>query len=417
MGLKVGVGFSHRSPILGSLMVIAAIVSGGLIISSCSALGNVNSVTVVNEGDYPWLVPGAYANYTALNIGPPFFITSTGQMLDGTSEAKGTPNNPVNGWLPGSGVASLNWTVASRDGNNVSLIVSFLAKGCQDNVTAYLAANQSIAPCTYYNYSTGVTVLVNLTTNEAYVGGVDQGALDFWSQPLLANTTLQSGSVIINGTIFPSMANISNVMPSSEVGWQVNGPPYVNVSGSLYKDTFPLYDAIGTTFSYNNANSSLGWLNSSATEVTGPNQTLIPRTSIGPTGFYDYYNGLAYQFSIPQFPLDETICRYDQPISYCSNVSNVSTTLGQYFRSADGFLQLTATNIVLGSNQQQSSESTFTSSSMQSILTGSEHSTSVQTSPLKNQSLSTYYLALEIAVPVAAALALVSFFFIARRKK
>jgi hypothetical protein len=383
-----------------------ALILGNSLASSSSTIQSSNqnsSVTVVYEGNYPWLQQGAFANYTSLNIGPPYFVTTTGQLLL-------APEGP-----PGSqqGGASLNWSVASRAGNMVTLNVYFHATGCQDNETAYHIDNQSVMPCTYYDYSNRISVNVNLTNNEAYVGGIDQGILNFWETPLLQNTTVLSGSVIVNGTMFPSYANVSSVEPSTETAWQVSGPPYVNVSGSLYKNTFPTYAMTPTTFGENNANWTIGWIHGSSSNYVG--NKLILLNPLGPGGTYDYYNGLAYQFSIPQYPINETICRDDQPLSDCS-IQNVSTPLGTYTRSGESWLQLISTNIQLGSNQVTS----YTTNQQQQSSTAAVTTTTTnQTNSLKKQgnSLLNSYQILEIAIPVIAVVSLSGFFGLRSRRR
>lgn len=65
-------------------------------------------------------------HYSVVNVGePPWFVTLAGQLLLGATEKLGTPNNPVNGWIPGTGSASLNWTVLSRSGNTAIACLNF----------------------------------------------------------------------------------------------------------------------------------------------------------------------------------------------------------------------------------------------------------------------------------------------------
>jgi hypothetical protein len=321
--------------------------------SSAQSTNSNNSVTVKFEGDYPWLVQGAYADYITIYFGQaPWFVTSSGQLLMMAPELPGTPNNPVNGWIPGTGSASLNWTVLNRTDNYVSLGVAFHAAGCQDNETAYKIMNQSAAPCTYYNYSSKITVLVNLTTNEAYVNGVDQGLLNFWNFPLIQRGTILDGSVFVNQTRFDSSSNVSALLVSTSIALPP-GMQSVKVSGIVYTNPITLYELTPSSFGIPNSNYRIGWLNGSGS-VIGSN---IQESPFGPFGYYDYYNGLAYMFSMPQFPIDQTICEFDHGQPMNCQLANVSTTLGLFFRSGLGTFLLRSTNISLGPDQQQSSGS------------------------------------------------------------
>lgn len=336
--------------ILGLLLALELCSSGFAALSSFAQSPNTtNSISIKFVGNYPWLVPGAYADYTIFYIGEaPFFVTPSGQLLMMAPEQPGTPNNPVNGWLPGSGSGSLNWTVFSRLGNNISLVVSFNTVGCQDNFTAYQVANQSAAPCTYYNYSSKVTVDVNLTSGDAYVNGVDQGLLDFWGPPLLpANATIFSGSVYIDQKRFDSLANVSTPFESTDVA----GNQPVNVSGTTYTSPIKLYGLFPTTFGEPNANFRIGWLHSSGNETNAGH--IVIEEAFGPEGGYDYYNGLGYDLPLPQYPINQTICQYNHGQPTGCVLANVSTTLGQFSRSGGGTFLLSSTNIPLGPDQEQ----------------------------------------------------------------
>ena len=227
--------FRKKKGNLGStscmILVLGLMLGSSLSASSNNQLSS--AVTVRFEGDYPWLVQGATADYISVNVGdPPHFITSSGQLL---MLAPAKPGTPVINDGFGEGVASLNWTVASRTGNDVLLNVSFHASGCQDNETAYMVANQTAAPCTSYNFSTTISVLVNVTSDEASVGGINQGMLNFWEPPLLENESVESGSVIINQQQFISVANVGApfestglILPGGTAPVDVSGMPYTS---------------------------------------------------------------------------------------------------------------------------------------------------------------------------------------------
>lgn len=342
MNSKVGV-------ITGIVVLLILLLSVALIISHSPS--TTSNVRVNYEGSYPWLSQGTYADYRSyVSFGdPPWGFTSSGQLLTEAPEQPGTPNNPVNGWLPGTGSASLNWTVTSRSGNNVLLEISFSNVGCQDNATAWKAQNQSAIPCTYYNFATTIPVMVNLTSDEVSVRGVDQGLLNFWEPALLENTRINSGSVIINQQKFVSIANVSAPMESSILGLSP-GMQSVNVSGVPYTIPIKIYEVIPTSFGSPLLNYQVGWMNSSGIAF-GSN---IQENAFGPNGYYDFYNGLAYEFDLPQYPIDQTICHYNQGQPSNCELANVSTTLGEFFHSGLGTMLLRSTNIPLSTNQQQS---------------------------------------------------------------
>ena len=367
-----------RNLIYAMVAVVVMIIIGTTIYGD-RALSTGGTVTVKFEGSYPWLVQGAYADYTAINVGePPWFVTSSGQLLSGAPEQFGTPNTPVNGTLPGDGSASLNWTVANRSGNNVLLNVSFHNEGCQDNETAYMIENQTAAPCTYYNFASSIFVLVNLTNDEAYVNGVDQGLINFWEAPLLENATVNDGSVFVNQQRFDSLANVSVPFESTSL-LLPPGMEAVNVSGTPFTSPIKLYGLTPSTFGIPLSNYYIGWIHGSGLAFGSQ----IQENSFGPSGDYDFYNGLAYQFSMPQFAINQSICRYNNGQPLDCELANVSTTLGQYFRSGLGTFLLRSTNISLAASQQSPSQQ-FTNSP------------------------NTYQI-LEVAVPILAALCLTAF--------
>jgi hypothetical protein len=339
---------------LAVAIIIAGVVIGAGIFAASYYYGTATTaVTVKFEGDYPWLVQGATANYTSLSMGdPPLFVTSSGQLL---MLAPFKPGTPVINDGFGEGVASLNWTVASRTGNSVLLNVLFHTSGCQDNETASKVANQTAAPCTSYNFSTSISVLVNVTSDEASVGGVYQGLLNFWGPPLLENASIQSGSVIINQQQFVSVANVSAPFESTSLILPGGTAP-VDVSGTPYTSPIELYSLTPSTFGIS-SDYQIGWLHANGT-MPGT----IQANPFGPRGIYDFSNGLAYELSIPQYPINQTICTW--PSVDCE-LANVSTTLGEFFRSAAGTFLLRSTNIPLSAtqtptnNQPQSSSSLF----------------------------------------------------------
>jgi hypothetical protein len=319
-----------------------------LLITSLSTI-KVASQTVSFEGDYPWLIAGAYADYGSLvTQQPPFFVTSSGQLL---MLAPGKHGTPVLNYGFGLGSASLNWSVVERLGNNVKLNIEFSTVGCQDNQTAYNIMNQTAAPCISYSFRTSLEIDVNLTNNDGYANGTDVGQVNFWSLPLLQNGTIQSGSVFINGERFDSLANVTSPMQSSDFILPP-GMQSINVSGESFSKSFLVYKLTPITFGIRLSQYYIGWLNGSI-QAIGSNPILA--STFGPSGLYDYYNGLAYEFSIPQFPINQTIClyNYDRPTN--CKLAFVSTTLGRFFGSGGGTMLLRSTNIQLQPTQRESS--------------------------------------------------------------
>jgi hypothetical protein len=196
--------------------------------------------------------------------------------------------------------------------------------------------------------------MVNLTSDEASVKGVNQGLLNFWEPALLENTRIYSGSLIINQKEFNSLANVSAPMESSILGLSPEMQS-VNVSGVPYDIPIKIYEVTPTSFGTPLSNFQVGWMNSSGVAI-GSN---IQENSFGPYGYYDFYNGLAYEFSLPQYPINQTICQYNSGQPSNCELANVSTTLGEFFRSGLGTMLLRSTNIALSSNQPQQSEMTL----------------------------------------------------------
>lgn len=296
-------------------------------------------VTVINESSYPWLVKGAYADYETFPVGEiPYFVTTNGTLLLGFSPVgNGTviPPSP-------SGHALLNWTVTDREGDLVWLKIGFRAHGCDYSYQQIVNDGN----CTSYDFSTGLDVSVNLTTNEAYVDGQPQGLLNFWEPALLNGGTLNYGTAFVGGKAYDVVGNASAPFTSWLFGVPPNG---INDSGVVNTGPYHAYLVSEVTFG-TGPNSKFGWENVNGTGYYNGGK-YITVFYIEPDGAYDYWNGLAYYFSIPDYPLNQTVCNTSSGQAVGCEYTSYATTLGNYFRSGVGELGLVSTNIPLGPSQ------------------------------------------------------------------
>jgi hypothetical protein len=155
---------------------------------------------------------------------------------------------------------------------------------------------------------------------------------------------------------------------------------------------FYIYSVLGVTFG-TGSNSIFGWLHSSA----------VGRSVyyLDPFGAYDYYNGLAYFFSIPDYPINRTVCNTSSGQAVDCQYTSYATALGNYFRSGEGELSLVSTNVPLGPSQTQTTTSSQTS----------ETTTSNSTPP--------FYASPYVLVPaemMIVAGALLALFYVSRRR-
>lgn len=221
----------------------------------------------------------------------------------------------------------------------VNLRIGFRAIGC-DYSQLQQMNNEN---CTSYNFDTTVAVAVNLTTNEAYVNGQPQGVTNFWESPLDNGGTLNVGTAFVGGEPYTVIGNVSTPISSGF------GVGEVNDSGLADSGPFYLFQVTGITFGtgpdfiygYEHVNAS-GYYSGSR---------YIDVFYIGPYGGYDYWNGLAYYFSIPNYPINRTVCNTLSGQALDCRYTSYATALGNYFRSGGGELGLVSTNVPLGSSQ------------------------------------------------------------------
>jgi hypothetical protein len=298
------------------------------------ATGN---ATIVNESTFPWLVKGNYANYTA--TGAPDFITPNGTVLLNIKP----PDSPN---LPNpTGNATLQWAVLNRTASTAWLDISFHTAGCLYSQYEYVNHTR----CTGFDYSNNVDAQVNISSQETYVDGSPQGILNFWSAPLLDAGTAFSGTAFVGGTEENVVANVSGpsttsahglLFPLSEQG--------VNVSGVRDEGPFSFYTLTPTTLG-TGSNQTIAWLRVSGVKY---GSSVFPE--FGPSGIYDYFNGLALEFSLPEFPISQVVCaiQNNQPVN--CRYTTYSTTLGQFFRAGSAEMALSSTNVSLNPSQTRS---------------------------------------------------------------
>lgn len=277
------------------------------------------TIVTVNQETFPWLQPGKYATYTSSNAGsPPEYFLQNGTFLVGYGLG-----------CPCSAIARLSWIVAARVGYLVSIDLNYSISGKE-----HTPQSSTLIP---FNYSISNPMKVDIQTGMVTIGGTREGILGLWSQPLpSSNESLFFGSVSIDGAV-------QNV--SGKAQGPVNtfiGPIMIN--GSTFAQKLYQYDLQDSYFAAPLTGQFHG-VNYSVVPMSG--QKLQPYLPVEPNGFYDYYNGLALVFSIPEYPVSRTVCELNGSVtSGCHNVV-FSTTLGQSFRTVAGVLELSSTNIDL----------------------------------------------------------------------
>lgn len=331
------------------VMAVSIAIIALLVLSSPVATSYSGAVTKVNESSYPWLVKGAYANYTTGQLipgsDPPYFVTANGTVLINYPPSKPVPR-PL-----GTGEASLSWLVTSRTGDMATLYIAFQTSGCQYSEVEF----KDDGACTSYNFSTSLHTEVNVTTGESYTNGEPSGLLDFWGPPLPSNGTVTtSGTVYLGSQPFDSSAVVSSVTTATNshevVVWAPPGG--INMSGTAFNGPWSFYTLVPQTFA-TGEHSQYGWINvttgGGSYSGTGGTSLFPAVMPLGPQGDYDYYNGLAYQFSMPDYPTGQTVCDLKGGKATNCQYTQYSTSLGSSFRSGDGIMNLVATNIQLNS--------------------------------------------------------------------
>lgn len=229
------------------------------------------------------------------------------------------------------------------------LNVTFYTAGCQYSKKEF----EEGSPCTSYNFGTSITTEVDLASGESYTGGRSSGLIDFWGPPLP-----KDGDSGYLGTVFADDRPVNSSAVVGDVSSTANNsrlivawapPNGINMSGSAFYGPYTFYQLIPATFG-TGENYQYAWMNvSSSYSLGNQSASIFP---LGPQGFYDYYNGLAYSFSLPDYPINRTVCAiYQESAVTDCRYTSYSTTLGDYFRSGQGILNLEATNIQLDPTQ------------------------------------------------------------------
>ncbi len=280
------------------------------------------------------MVPGAFATYQYSSVGePPAHVLNNGTVLLGVAPPPSSLHTEA--WPPATGTANMTWTVLSRTGEMAELNVSFESSGCE------YSDGQTL--CTTFNFHNSVRVSVNVTNGESYVDGQPQGRLNFWAPPLLVQGQLYLGSVFVGGSRIDSVGNIS-ASPKTSFG----GTP-IYVSGSEVQPPYNTYFVTPTTLGYSPSNYRYAWENISLVNLNHPNEV----SGLGPSGYYDYYTGLALYMSGPEYPIRQTVCNVKNGgLSDCRYVS-FGTALGDFFYTGDASFVLTSTNILLAPVESQ----------------------------------------------------------------
>lgn len=294
------------------------------------------AVTIVNESSYPWLAQGAYADYVGLNGEAPAFVLQNGTVLLGVQPPGSTlPQSTAN--------ITLDWMVLNRTADMAWLSISFHIAGCEYSETEF----KDDGNCTSFNFSHTQVVLVNVTDGESYINGQSQGRLSLWAPPLLVGGEVYSGTAFVNGTAHDSLSNVT-AYPSMNLGIPITTPNGV-VTGP-----YDVYQLIPTLFGFNGTKSTFAWENVTLAGNNGGKLiTVFPIST--PSGLYDYYNGLGIEISLPQYPINETVCDLGHGQVTDCQVTTYATTLGNFFRSASTTLALTSTNVPIGASQPGSS--------------------------------------------------------------
>jgi hypothetical protein len=276
-----------------------------------------------NLSDYPWLQTGTYMRYQIFNIGTgPDFVLPNGTLLVGLAYSSAQGN--------------MTLVITNRSGDVVDLDINY-------SITGNATAQGQMFP-TEYNYSTSIKVQVDIPTRMAYVDGKPEGIIPFWSVPLpTGGQSVLFSTVYVGGTPYNITANVDG--PSDCTPNLILGPP-MESQGKVYYcvKNYLLEDV---AFGWPTSSSRFGWENMSGGFHFVGNVTTPSWLPMSPIGSYDYYNGLALNFLIPDYSINQTVCFIvgNSPTN-CAYVS-FSTTLGEYFRTHGANMALASTNVPL----------------------------------------------------------------------
>jgi hypothetical protein len=233
-------------------------------------------------------------------------------------------------------VANMSWIVTQRTGDTVYLTMHYSISGAEstENDAKYLGRT------TPFNFSTSLSVMMDVQTRMAYVNGRPEGILDLWADPVPS-----VGQSVSLGTVFVAAQayNISSKTKISDcaAGSTFGGP--IQSQGKTYW-CVKYYHLEDGSFGFPNAY-RIGWLNVSGGVEIWNGSNITPTWSpLTPFGTFDYYTGLAIQNTFLDFPINRTTCQIEDnsPVN-CAYVS-FGTAVGEYFRSSALGLTLVSTN-------------------------------------------------------------------------
>ncbi len=273
------------------------------------------NIVTVNQSDYPWLQPGAYAKYSTFLGDVPQFILSNGTLLQNYGEG-----------CPCWANASLQWTVVSRVEDVAHLHMTYRTQGQE-------RPRNSTVPIPF-RYDFTADLKVSVSTGMAYDGVKPLGIVGFWSVPLPSvGQNITFGTAFVDGRPFNVSTHLRQAYLCSMCGLAptplVDGQPFVEKL-----KTFTLADTLFVTPLQGAHLISSGYHDF---------QPLWPQDT------YDYYNGLALIISLSAYPYPESVCRFDDLANATASCGTAvfATGLDSYFRSALASVFLTDTNIGL----------------------------------------------------------------------
>jgi hypothetical protein len=285
------------------------------------------SLANYNLSDYPWLQVGTYAKYWSGPGGSPDFVLPNGSLmiaLSGEAHA----------------IANMSWIVTQRTGDKVYLTMNYTISGAEST------ENDAKYPgrLTSFNFSTSLSLMMDVQTRMAYVNGKPEGIIDLWSDPAPTVGQLVSvGTVFVDGQAYNVTSSIKEISDCS-VRITFGGP--IESQGRTYW-CVKNYHLEDDSFGYPNTY-RIGWLNVTGGQEIWNGVDITPAWEpLEPFGTFDYYTGLAIQNVFLDFPVNRTVCQIinNSPVG-CSYLS-FSTALGEYFRSSALILVLVSTNAPL----------------------------------------------------------------------
>lgn len=285
-------------------------------------------VTTINQSGYPWLTPGAYAQYEN-ELGDPGFVLPNGTYLSSFGIG-----------CPCTANAILTWSVVQRAGSSVFIVVNYSVSGRE----VVFNSSSFTAPIVF-NFSTSLDLRVDVQTGMAYLHDEPIGIIGFWSVPLPSKgENVTFGTDIVDGKSYNVSGTVGGFCGNCGIGATVNGVPFTG--------TLKQYSLDNSVFAHT---PSFIFEGRNYTE-TGPGPCYC---KLEPADDYDYYNGLALVLSGPKYPVSETVCNTEGNTTTNCHLATFSTALGKYLRSYGYSLYLSSTNISLLPGSENASQPTL----------------------------------------------------------